>query len=338
MPGTVPNDVSVSVVIPVYHGARTLPDLVAAFVPFASGFEVGGRGFRLIEVVLVYDWGSDRSDETIRELAARFPFVRPVWLTRNFGQHAATLAGMAASAGDWVVTMDEDGQHEPAAMPSLLAAALAERAQVAYAHPIGGGPHGALRNSASRNAKRVTARLFAGSRARDFSSYRAMQGEIARTTASLAVTSVYLDVALGWVAGRYAVVSVPMGEEGRESGYSGRRLFSHFWRLVVSSGTRALRIVSAVGIAFAVIGIALVVVIIVTKLMFGIDAEGWASTITAILISSGAILFSLGVIAEYIGVTVGAAMGRPPYVVASDPAFAPGLDTINGPAGRADSP
>ena len=60
----------------------------------------------------------------MRELEKRYEFVRPIWLSRNFGQHAATLAGIACASGEWIVTMDEDGQHDPAYLGTLLDAAL----------------------------------------------------------------------------------------------------------------------------------------------------------------------------------------------------------------------
>ncbi len=63
--------------------------------------------------------------------------------------------------------------------------------------------------------------------------------------------------------------------------------------------------------------------IVVAKLTTGISAQGWASTVVILLVVAGAILFSLGVIAEYIGVSVNMAMGKPAYLITSDPADGP---------------
>ena len=65
-----------------------------------------------------------------------------VWLSRNYGQHAATLAGMSSSGGDWIVTLDEDGQHDPSYVGAMLDVALAEQASVVYARPVNPAPHG----------------------------------------------------------------------------------------------------------------------------------------------------------------------------------------------------
>src|SRR5215216_689132 len=118
-------DHTVAVVIPVYRGEDTLPELVEELDRVAAPqLSPAGHRFRVTEVVLVHDVGPDRSDRTIRSLAQRYDYVRPVGLARNFGQQAATLAGMSSTSADWIVTMDEDGQHDPAAIGSMLDAAL----------------------------------------------------------------------------------------------------------------------------------------------------------------------------------------------------------------------
>ena len=315
---------SISVVIPVYRGAQTLPQMIrelslltrATVTPQDNLFSVS-------EIVLVFDNGGDESDTVMRQLEDGNPFVRTVWLSKNFGQHAATLAGIASSSGDWVVTLDEDGQQDPTEIGTLLDIAMAQQAQVVYGKPTNPPPHGALRNAASRTAKRLVNNLFVASNAEDFNSFRLILGSVARSVAAYSGSGAYLDVALGWVAGRYATAPVTLRAETRKSGYSLRGLMSHFWRLVLSSGTRGLRLVSFIGILFAVLGIIAIIWIVVLKLTTGISAEGWASTTIVILIASGATLFSLGVIAEYIGVSVNMAMGKPAYVIMSDPANGP---------------
>ena len=107
----------ISIVIPVFQGEHTLGTLVEEIATLTSPTQTAdGHVFEVVELLLVNDRGPDRSDEVIRELASSHDFIRPVWLSRNFGQHPATLAGMASSSGDWIVTMDEDGQHDPADM------------------------------------------------------------------------------------------------------------------------------------------------------------------------------------------------------------------------------
>jgi undecaprenyl-phosphate 4-deoxy-4-formamido-L-arabinose transferase len=316
---------TISVVIPVYQGEATLSDVVAELETWVEPFTTpAGHRARVAEVVLVHDCGPDRSDVAIRELAARREWVRPVWLSRNFGQHAATLAGMASAGGDWVASMDEDGQHDPADLGAMLDAALAGRADVVYAAPVNPAPHGALRNVASASAKRSIRLLSGRAGAQIFHSYRFVLGDVARSVAAYSGAGVYLDVALAWVSRNATTVPVTLrAEADRPSGYRWRTLMSHYWRMVITGGTRMLRLVSMLGVALAVVGILFAAAIIGLKLSGHIDEAGWASAMVVSLVSSGAVLFALGVMAEYLGVAVNMAMGRPLYLIVTDRADGP---------------
>ncbi len=327
---TAPYVHGITVVIPVYQAERTLRGVLEEIVPLTEGFRTPeGRLARVSEVITAYDHGPDRSDAVIRELASEFSWVRPVWLSRNFGQHAATLAGIASSGGDWVVTLDEDGQHDPTFIGSLLDTALDQQADVVYAEPTNRPPHGAVRNAASKASKRILETVFGGGRASHFNSYRLILGEVARSVAAYAGTGVYLDVALGWVAARIVTSPVQLREEGdRRSGYSYRRLMAHFWRMILTSGTRGLRLVTAAGVIFFVGGVLFAIYLIVMRFASGDIPEGWTSQMVVTALGTGLVLVSLGIVAEYLGVAVNMAMGRPPYLIVRDPS--------SGPLGHAD--
>ena len=206
----------------------------------------------------------------------------------------------------------------------MLDTAMSTQSSVVYAKPTNPPPHGFLRNSASKTAKWLLTKVFAGSNAPDYQSFRLILGSIGRGVAAYSGSGVYLDVAMGWVAGRTSTAPVRLRDEGnRSSGYSTRRLISHFWRMILSSGTRGLRLVSVLGILFAVIGVVIAIFILISRISGAIVTEGWASTIVILLLGIGAILFSLGIIAEYIGINVNMAMGKPPYMITTDPGAGP---------------
>jgi glycosyltransferase involved in cell wall biosynthesis len=324
----------VSVVIPVYQGERTLPELVQELaVLSAPTRSAAGHEFVVVELLLVSDRGPDRSDAVIRDLAVSYDFVRPIWLSRNFGQHPATLAGMASSSGDWIVTMDEDGQHDPAFIGDFLDVALARGLQLVYANPINRSPHGKVRNGGSRLAKGLSSKLSPGGNLAIAQSYRLVLGEVGRSVAAYAGSGVYLDVALGWVTGPAAVCPVELRREGdRPSGYSLRRLVSHFWNLIISSGTRPLRLVSVLGGLFVSVGMLFTLYLIIVRFTAHSIPQGWTSVMVLVLVSTGAILFSLGIIAEYVGVAVSMAMGKPLYLIIADPNDGPlGRDVKDAP-------
>lgn len=311
----------ISVVIPVYRGATTLEAVVGELAPYATGGTTpAGRPYVVDEVLLVHDCGPDASDAVIERLAQAWPFVRPVWLSRNFGQHAATLAGMASTTGDWVATIDEDGQQDPADLGAMLDLATERSLQLVYGQPVNPPPHGWLRNACSRAAKRIASGFLGSDQVTHFNSFRLVDGEIARTLAAYCGNGVYLDVGLSWITARTGRSPVRLRAElGRPSGYSYLRLVGHFWNLVLTTGTRPLRLITLTGMASVAFAVVIAVYAVYGKLAGDIPVQGWASLVIVVAFFSGAILTALGVIAEYLAVTMGIAMGKPLYVIATKP-------------------
>ena len=312
---------TVSVVIPVYAGHQTLNEVVGELKKYCSPSSTPHqRDFVIKEIILVDDCGTDGSAEVIRELSGADPRIVPVWLTRNYGQHAATIAGMATSSSDWVLTIDEDGQHNPGHLGEMLDLAIEKKCPLVYGREQDKEPHGRYRNFASRNLKKfVLPLLFEDKSFRYFSSFRLMTGSTARTVAAFANHGAYLDVVLNSVARASVICFVKFRSELRPtSSYTKRKLVAHFARLVVSSGTRPLRIMSICGGATFVIGAVAALIILLGKLVNGYSSNGWASLISLMLILGGAILTSLGIIAEYVGVLIRQAIGLPLYVVGQD--------------------
>jgi glycosyltransferase involved in cell wall biosynthesis len=312
---------SVSVVIPVYSGAATLPGLIQELATLTESTQTpNGRDFRVDEVLLVWDRGPGGSDDVIRALEREYSWVRPVWLSRNYGQHAATLAGMTSSGGEWIITLDEDGQMDPAFIGAMLDTAYEHQAQLVYGKPTNPPPHGALRNAGSKIAKWFFVKFLADQDFEEFNSYRLVLGEVGRSVAAYTGTGVYLDVALSWVVADVATCPVTMRQEGRpKGGYNYSRLFSHFGRLVVSSGTKPLVFVTGIGIAFVILGAIAAIWVAYNALVSSLPVNGWASMFVALMIVGGAVMMSLGIIAQYIGAATNMSLGKPLYVVVKDP-------------------
>src|SRR5438034_1129639 len=295
----------VSGVVPVYQGERTLEALVDEVAALAARQKSpGGRPFRVAELLLVHDGAVDGSPGGMSRVASRHPFVRLVWLSRNFGQHPATLAGMASTVAPWVATLDEDGQQDPRDVGKLLDEALEHRARLVYARPTNEPPHTLVRNRLSALAKWISVRVL-GSGIGAFNSFRLIEGEVARGVAAYCGANVYLDVALSWVVGSARHCPVALRQErGRASGYTLKRLLRHFWQLVLTSGTRPLRFIALVGGASIVVGFVISAFVVWQRLQHKVPVQGWTSMVMVICLFAGLILVSLGIIAEYLGVAV----------------------------------
>ena len=312
-----------SVVVPVYRGEDTLPRLIEELAALHEPqVTPAGRPFRVSEVLLVWDRGPGRSDEVIRELHAKHDWVRPVWLSRNFGQHAATLAGMTSSGGEWIVTMDEDGQQDPAFIGAMLDRAYETGAQLVYGQPTNPPPHGALRNAGSKLAKGIFVRFLADQKFEEFNSLppRARRGRPQRRRLHRHRRLPRRRA----VVGRRRRDHLP-GDRPRR-GAAGRQLQLHAassptsadWS--ISSGTKPLFFVTFIGIAFVIIGGLAALWVAYERIVGDLPVSGWASMFIALMVVGGAVMLSLGIIAQYIGAATNMSLGKPLYVVVRDPA------------------
>ncbi len=229
---------------------------------------------------------------------------------------------MSSSGGEWIVTMDEDGQHDPAYIGAHA------RSGVRDAVPA------RLR----RSHQRAAARRAAQCRIRDSPSgmFQWLVGDCrpgalqqlspsssARSAAAQPPTRGPACTSTSPWHGSCPTchLPIPMRSEGRPaSNYSLRKLVSHFGRLVISSGTRPLALVSLIGLLFLALGILVYSVWVLANRFLGDYApQGWTSTFVSILIVGGLTLFSLGVIAQYIRAATNMSLGKPLYVVVRDP-------------------
>ena len=308
---------TVSVVIPVYRAGAALRSVVRELLDVAHLLPISADvQLRLDEIILVCDNPALPVEDRIAlaRLEDLAPNVRTVWLARNFGQHPATAAGIVSTNSDWVVTMDEDGQHDPSRIPDMLRTAAAAGSPLVYAKPTNPPPHGAVRNASSRTAKSLF-RLLSGAQG-GFHSYRLVEGAIARSACAYIGENVYLDVAMQWSCGDGATCPMPMRAEEGHSSYRLRTLLSHFWRMVLSTGTRPLRLIAVGGVLVALLGLVVAGIVAWGRLSGAIPVPGWTSVMITQLLLMGGLFISLAVVAEYVGFAVRNAIGKPLYVKA----------------------
>lgn len=305
----------ITVVIPCYRSEQTLGPLVDELVevlPALAG--VDGH-----EVVLVDDGSPDRAGAVVDELAARHPSVRGVHLRRNYGQHNAIVAGIRQASGDLIVTMDDDGQHRPDQIGTLIAPLLEDPLlDLVYGIPSVE-EHGPVRSLASRLVKWALRRVGVAN-AEWVGAFRAFRTDLRAAFVAALGAEVNVDVVLSWGTNRVAAARVVMDRRtvGR-SNYSFARLASHAFTMVTGYTALPLRLASIVGFLAAAIGIALSVIVVVQYSVGATTVAGFTSTIAAISLFSGAQLFSIGMIGEYLGRQHFRAMHKPMYLIRTDP-------------------
>ena len=299
---------SISVIVPVYNSELTLPDLARRLEPV---LKVSAAEY---ELVLVNDGSRDRSWAAIQKLAAENRWVRGINLMRNYGQHNALLCGIRAARCETVVTMDDDLQHAPEDMPKLVAK-LGEGFDVVYGTPERE-PHGLLRGLASRLTKSALQRIMGVEVARKVSAYRAFRTRLRAAFGRYQSPFVSLDVLLTWGTTRFAAVIVPHHPRAAgRSNYTLRALILHALTLMTGFSVWPLQVASVVGFGFTIFGVLVFVYVVTRFFVEGHSVPGFPFLASIIAIFSGAQMFALGIIGEYLARMHFRMMERPTYVV-----------------------
>lgn len=296
----------VSVVVPVYNSASTLGVLLRRLT---GVLDIHGLPY---EILLVNDGSRDASWQRILELGAWYPQLRAIRLMRNYGQHNALLSGIRLARYSTIVTMDDDLQHPPEEIPTLLSQ-LTSDYDVIYGIPRTL-PHSFERNILSRGTKTMLARAMGIASIRDISAFRAFRTELREAFAEFRSPSVLLDVLLSWGTGRFATVTVDHHPRRiGKSNYTPGKLFNQAMLIVTGYSTAPLRLASMVGFTFTFFGI-LVFFYVIGRYLFEGSLPGFPFLASIVALFSGAQLFALGLIGEYLARIFQRSMERPTYV------------------------
>lgn len=311
--------ITISVVVPVYSGEAFLPDLVAELEKVRRSWHERGAPMDLTEVILVDDSAIDGSPALVDRLASDYHWVTAVHMMRNFGQHAATIAGVLHSSGDWVVTLDEDLQHPPSEIEALLRVAVLEGGDIVYAKPASAVHEARSRDWGSKGFKRLMVLLTGNPNVVHFNSFRLLRGSLARAASSVCGYETYFDVALSWFTKRIKVRSIELKDQrfissGR-SGYSFSRLLTHARRMVMSSQVKLLRLFGLIGMFIVAASLAGAVALLAQKMFSpeSIAVTGWTSLMLTILFFGGSITFMSALALEYLSTLALAAHGKPNF-------------------------
>ncbi len=298
---------SVTVVIPVYNGADTIGTVVERVLQVL-------RPLRRTEIILVNDGSGDRSWDAIQALAGAHPEVTGIDLTRNYGQHNALLCGIRRAAHDIVVTIDDDLQQPPEEIPKLLAK-LNEGFDVVYGRPERE-QHGLARNFSSRLTKAAFSAAMGAEMASMVGAFRAFRSSLKPAFAEQQNPLLNVVVLLTWATTR--VTAVPVTREPRRSGtsnYRFRSLVRHAMNMMTGFSVLPLQVATIIGFLFTVFGMLILALVLGRYLISGAVVPGFAFLASIIAIFSGAQLFALGIIGEYLGRMHMRTMNRPPYLV-----------------------
>jgi len=299
---------SLSVVIPIYNSQDSLPILLRDLEKVLKEIT------KEYEIILINDGSQDNSWEVIEELCKKIDRIRAFDLSRNFGQHNATLCGVRNANFEIIITLDDDLQNPPEMIPTLLDK-LNEGYDVVYGTPMKV-RQVFWRTMASNTIRLLLHKIMGNEIAWRVSSFRAFRTSIRDAFADYSSPSVFIDVLLTWGATKFTSVSIK--QEFRENGgstYSLRKLLDLAITMVTSFSTLPLRVASLTGFLFTLFGIGVLIYVLARYIAVGGSIPGFPFLASVISIFSGAILFSLGIMGEYLARMYIRSMGQPPYFI-----------------------
>lgn len=305
--GTASHAVGLSIVVPVYRGATTVGQLVAAL----SALRPEGG----IEIVLVNDGSPDDSGAVCRALAetATVPLTY-IEHARNFGEHNAVMSGLRHARGAFVITMDDDLQNPPEEVVRLYDHARLGNWDVVYTR-YAKKEHEGWRNLGSRFANEVADQLLDKPRGLYLSSFRCMSALVVREVAKYTGPYPYIDGLIMQVTQRIDSIEVMhlARMEGR-SNYTLRRLVRLWLNLATNFSLLPLRMAMLAGVGMSVLGM-IGAIFTIIEAMTKETPSGWASVMTITLLVAGVQFLILGVMGEYLGRAFLSANGKPQGVV-----------------------
>ena len=299
----------VSFVIPCYRSENTLEGVILEIKEAMNKL-----GKYTYEVILINDSSPDNTWKTIERLSVENENIIGVNFSKNFGQHAALMAGMRETTGDYVVCLDDDGQT-PANEVDKLLSALEEGADAVYAR-YGNKKHSLFRNFGSRVNDMMTRIMLGKPKELFISSYFGVKRFVVEDMVRYQNSYPYV---IGLVLrATKNIVNVDVTHREREEGRSGytlKKLLGLWFNGFTAFSVTPLRIATVIGVFCAVVGFAYGIYLFIRRLIDPNMVMGFSSIMCTILFVGGMLMIMLGLVGEYIGRIYICLNNSPQYVI-----------------------
>ena len=299
----------ISMVCPAYNEAEGIPLFLEKLVPV---LEKIGKSY---EIVFVNDGSEDATLDVLKEEKKRFPRIRIINLSRNFGKEAALTAGLEHARGEAVIPIDTDLQHPPRIIAEFVAKWEEGYDVVAGRRLTRTGEH-PLKKMAAHLFYRLHNKISDIEIPADIGDFRLMSRKVVEALKLLPENQRFMKGIFAWVGFKTAIVEYYQEERATgTSSFNGWKLWNFALDGITSFSTVPLRVWLYIGFAIASISFVFGLWIVVKTVVFGVDTPGYASTMVMILFLGGIQLMGIGILGEYIGRIYKEAKRRPVYIV-----------------------
>ena len=300
-----------SIVVPVYNSENSLELLYERISKVFNEYYNGD-----FELILVDDSSKDHAADVMRKLHQQDHRVKNIFLAKNFGQHRALLCGFQFASGEFVITLDDDLQHPPEEIPSLL--------NYFDEHPeidvVCGSylskKHGPIRNLGTMATNAFTSHIFSKPKDLHLTSFRAMRHYVVAALCQFTDARPRIGHLILRTTNRIANVTVQHDKRRfGKSGYSFKRLVKDFIDNILYNSDLPLSVLGWLGVFNLALSVILVLYYLIRYFVTGYSTEGFATLVILLLAFGGLILFGLGIIGHYLSQIVSEAKKMPTYII-----------------------
>ena len=270
------------------------------------------------EIIFINDGSRDNTQTTIEDLAIKFPEVKFIEFSRNFGHQNAVKAGMDNADGNAVITMDADLQHPPELIPELINK-WEQGYDVVYT----------IRKYSDKISffKRVTSSLFYSFllKISDFelvkkgaADFRLLDRNVNDVIKEFNENDLFLRGLTGWIGFKQTGVEYTAKDRfSGKSNYNLKKMFSLAFSGITSFSTKPLYLAAYIGFAFTILSLLVYGIYVIYSFVIGTHISGWASLIMTVVFFGGMQLIMMGIIGMYLGKIFKQVKDRPNYIIRS---------------------
>ncbi len=298
------SNIEYSIVVPVFGSANSLELLHKSICDFFENKYT-------FEIIYINDCSPDESWEVLKKIKASSSQVTIVNLSKNFGQHGATMCGFKHAKGKYIITIDDDLEAHPNAIEKLISSQQKTNSDLVY------GVYPKLNQSLLRKSLTSIYKLLSkveGKKKGKGSSFRLLTNALAKKLSDNHKQFVFIDELCLWYTSKIDFIDIePNKNFIDKKRYTIFSLFSLTANVILFSSTFPLKLVTRIGISLSVVNFIIGIFYLYKKIFLKTQVDGYTSLIVSIMFSTGLIIFSIGIIAQYLTQVLKAINNSPSY-------------------------
>jgi glycosyltransferase involved in cell wall biosynthesis len=303
------NMIYISLVVPCFNEEISIPVFYEEAVKICTSIN------EIFEIIFVDDGSVDNTLNILRQLTERDIRIHYISFSRNFGKEAAMLAGLQAAQGEYVSMLDADLQHPPSLIPQMLEMIVSEQYDcIAAKRTRKGDPP--LHSFFARSFYRIFSKFVNAQISDGIGDFRLMTNAYVNAILQLKERNRFSKGIYPWIG--FKTGCIEYENVKRASGitkWSFLKLFFYSLDGIIAFSTKLLSFVSIMGLISFFLAIALFILFILRKIIFGVSVDGFTSIICLIVFFSGIILLSIGITGQYIAKIYTEVKRRPHYII-----------------------